>query len=127
MSEFYLFFRSGMGNIKNIHNYQHIMFLISLFAFYPVKKWKKILLLITAFKVGHCISLAFIFIKIFNMSMENINFFIPVIILISVSLNFPQKSDKFRSVIYKIQILLLYFLDYFREQDFNLVSGCSRI
>jgi hypothetical protein len=47
----------GFDHIVSSSACDHIAFLIALFAIYRVESWRKILILITAFTIGHCITL----------------------------------------------------------------------
>jgi HupE / UreJ protein len=56
-SQFYIYFSMGFDHIVSRSAYDHIAFLIVLCAIYRVESWRKILILITAFTIGHCITL----------------------------------------------------------------------
>jgi hypothetical protein len=56
-SQFYIYFSMGFHHIVSRSAYDHIAFLIVLCAIYRVESWRKILILITAFTIGHCITL----------------------------------------------------------------------
>ena len=115
MSEFQLYFRLGLDHIADIHSYDHILFIISLCIIYPVKLWNKILILITAFTIGHSITLALATLKIISIPAKLVEFMIPLTILITASLNLLQKSDNFRPGTYKTK--------YFTALFFGLIHG----
>ena len=54
--EFYL--KLGFEHISNLAGYDHILFLIVLCAVYRIQQWKNILILVTAFTIGHSVTLA---------------------------------------------------------------------
>jgi len=58
MNNFSLWFSTGVQHILDIHGYDHILFVTLLVLAFPLHNWKKLLILITAFTVGHSISLA---------------------------------------------------------------------
>jgi hypothetical protein len=59
MSEFALYFGLGKDHILDyINGYDHILFVMALCAVYIVRDWKRILILVTAFTIGHSITLA---------------------------------------------------------------------
>ena len=54
MSEFQLYFVLGKDHILDYANgYDHILFVVALCAIFAVRDWKQLLILITAFTVGH--------------------------------------------------------------------------
>lgn len=58
MNDFGLWFSTGVEHILDLNGYDHILFVTLLVFAFPFKEWRKLLLLITAFTVGHSISLA---------------------------------------------------------------------
>jgi hypothetical protein len=56
-SQFYTYFVMGFHHIVSRSAYDHIAFLIVLCAIHRIESWRKILILITAFTIGHCITL----------------------------------------------------------------------
>ncbi len=58
MDEFKIWFSTGVEHILDINGYDHILFVTLLVLTYYFNKWGKLLLLISAFTVGHSISLA---------------------------------------------------------------------
>lgn len=91
MSTFELFLKLGFQHISDIKAYDHILFLVALCALYLIKDWKKIAVLVTAFTVGHSISLALATLNIVQVSSEWIEFLIPVTILLTAVFNYFQQ------------------------------------
>jgi len=58
MDEFKIWFFTGVEHILDLNGYDHILFVTLLVLTYYFNKWGKLLLLISAFTVGHSISLA---------------------------------------------------------------------
>ena len=58
MTEFQAYLQLGFSHITDLKGYDHILFLIALCAIYQLKDWKKVLVLVTAFTIGHSITLA---------------------------------------------------------------------
>ena len=56
-SIFPIFFQLGVQHIADVQAYDHIVFLMALCATYPISAWRKIAILVTAFTIGHCITL----------------------------------------------------------------------
>ena len=82
--EFYL--KLGFEHIANLNGYDHILFLIALCAVYNIRQSKKILLLVTAFTVGHSITLFMVSFDFFSIPTRVIKGLIPATIAIT-SLN----------------------------------------
>lgn len=59
MTEFALYLKLGYHHIASLGAWDHILFVAALTAAYGVHEWKRIAILVTAFTVGHAITLAF--------------------------------------------------------------------
>ena len=57
-TQFYTFFQLGISHITDLNGYDHIVFLIALCAGYALKDIRRVAILITAFTLGHSITLA---------------------------------------------------------------------
>lgn len=87
MSEFELYFELGREHILDIKGYDHILFVIALCAIYQINEWKKVLILVTAFTIGHSLTLALAVLDIINVNKSLIEFLIPVTIFITAAFN----------------------------------------
>ena len=58
MNDWQIWFSTGMEHILDFNGYDHMMFVSLLVFTYPVKEWKKLFMLITAFTLGHSLTLA---------------------------------------------------------------------
>jgi hypothetical protein len=116
MSEFALYFGLGKDHILDYANgYDHILFVLALCALYLIRDWKKILILVTAFTIGHSITLALATLSIISFSTEIIEFLIPLTIFITAVGNLFKKDQN--SVGGVIQI------NYFFALFFGLIHG----
>ncbi len=95
MSEFSLYFSLGIDHILDIAGYDHIMFVVALCALYHPEDWKKILILVTAFTLGHSITLALATLKIISVNSSLIEFLIPVTILITAVGNLFSREPSY--------------------------------
>jgi hypothetical protein len=95
MSEFGLYFGLGKDHILDYANgYDHILFVIALCALYVGRDWKKVLILITAFTVGHSVTLALSTLEIVSVRSELVEFLIPVTIFLTAFSNlFKSESS----------------------------------
>lgn len=72
----------GINHVLDINAYDHVLFLISLTVPYAFKDWKRVLLLVTMFTLGHTLSLVLAAYDIVNINGQLVEFLIPVTILI---------------------------------------------
>ena len=93
MSIFTMYFNLGVSHITDLVGYDHILFIIVLCAAYSLSQWKNILILITAFTVGHTTTLVLALLNIVKIPGEIIEFLIPITILITSIANILQKKD----------------------------------
>lgn len=95
MDSFQLYFRLGVQHILDIQGYDHILFVLALCAVFIPRDWRKILILITAFTIGHSLTLALATFKIIQVNSQIIEFLIPVTIAITAfySLLRPKPSS----------------------------------
>ncbi|MCA4896415.1 MAG: HupE/UreJ family protein [Cytophagales bacterium] len=93
MSEFSLYFGLGKDHILDyVNGYDHILFVLALCAVYLIRDWKKILILVTAFTIGHSITLALATLKIVTVNAQLIEFLIPLTIFITAVSNLFKKE-----------------------------------
>ena len=93
MSEFELYFGLGKDHILDANGYDHILFVIALCVLYSLSEWRRVLILVTAFTLGHSVTLALATLNIINVNAELIEFLIPVTILITAVSNIFKKGD----------------------------------
>lgn len=87
MSDFWLYFNLGLHHVLDWKAYDHILFLIVLCAAYNFSSWKKILILVTLFTIGHTLSLLLANYNIVSVSSRVIEFLIPITILVTALFN----------------------------------------
>ncbi|MEM6358609.1 MAG: HupE/UreJ family protein [Bacteroidota bacterium] len=97
MSEFGLYFQLGMEHILDTRGYDHILFVIALCAIYVISDWKKVLILITAFTIGHSITLALATLRVIRFNSDLIEFLIPLTIFLTTISNLFKKENGFRT------------------------------
>lgn len=91
MQDFSLYFELGWQHILDWQAYDHILFVAALCGVYLIADWRKILVLVTAFTIGHSVTLALsVFDKILIPS-KWIEFLIPVTIFITAFINIIRK------------------------------------
>ena len=77
MSEFLLYFELGFDHILDLNGYDHLLFIVALCAIYVSSDWKKLLILVTAFTIGHSLTLALSTFRLVNFDSSVIEFVIP--------------------------------------------------
>lgn len=106
MSLFEMYLRLGFQHIIDFNGYDHIVFVLVLCAGYSLKQVNKVLILITAFTIGHSLTLALSTLNIVNISSDLIEFLIPATIMITAVSNvLPFKASNNRF----IYIVTLFF------------------
>lgn len=83
MSEFQAYLYLGFTHITDLRGYDHILFVIALCASYQLREWKKILILITAFTLGHSLTLALATFRVLQIDSSLVELLIPLTILIT--------------------------------------------
>lgn len=93
MEDFGFYLREGFYHITDWKGYDHILFIMALCLPYVAKDWKKVLVLVTAFTVGHSVTLALSVFDAILISSKWIEFLIPVTILLTSLGNLLQKKE----------------------------------
>ncbi|MDE3234633.1 MAG: HupE/UreJ family protein [Bacteroidota bacterium] len=114
MDNFSIYFQIGFHHILNKGALDHILFIIALSLRYQFSDWKKVLVLITAFTIGHTTTLALVVFNVLHLSKVWIEFLIPVTILVTAFSNLFVKKFSFKS-----KFPLIYFFALF----FGLIHG----
>jgi hypothetical protein len=114
MHEFWMYTQIGFNHIANLSGMDHILFVAALCIRYQFSDWKKWLILITSFTIGHSITLVLSVFNYLDFSTNWIEFLIPVTILItSISNMFVKKFS------FKTRFPVIYFFALF----FGLIHG----
>ncbi|MBT28578.1 HupE/UreJ family protein [Chondrinema litorale] len=109
MSEFQLFLQMGFEHISDPNGYDHILFILALCAVYQPADWKQVLVLVTAFTLGHSITLALATMQLVNVNGELIEFLIPVTIFLTAVFNYFHDSKKTVQKINQRYFVALFF------------------
>ncbi len=81
MSELLTFFQVGFRHIVSVEAMDHVLFLLVLAAIYRFRDWRDALWVVTAFTVGHSVTLALAVTGAVRMPTAVIEFLIPVTIV----------------------------------------------
>ena len=112
MSDFWLYFETGLRHVLDINAYDHILFLVVLTVPYTFKDWKNVLLLVSIFTIGHTLSLMLSVYGVVRVNAGVVEFLIPITILITALFNIiksGKKSQKNNNSLNFIAIVTLFF------------------
>lgn len=86
-STFSAYLSLGFDHISDLNGYDHILFIVALCAIYQLREWRKVAILVTAFTIGHSITLALAALDIIPINGALIEFLIPVTIVVTAIYN----------------------------------------
>jgi len=109
MNDFGLYFTLGREHIADLNGLDHILFVAALCLRYVFADWKKLVILVTAFTIGHSITLALSVFNIIHISTKHIEFLIPVTIIITAASNLFVKKFTYKSKYPFIYFIALLF------------------
>ncbi|MGB1168826.1 MAG: HupE/UreJ family protein [Flavobacteriaceae bacterium] len=106
------FFQSGWEHIVDINAYDHLLFVMTLCAAFKLKEWKQILIIITAFTIGHSGTLILSAFDIIPTDPKLIDLLIPFTIMLTAIANVInyEKNIKFSDAKIKYLIALVFGL-----------------
>lgn len=67
----------------DLDGFDHILFVIALCVIYLMRDWRKILILVTAFTIGHSLTLALATLRLVKVDTDLVEFLIPVTIALT--------------------------------------------
>ena len=118
MSDFKLYFGIGIEHILNPEALDHILFVAALCLRYLMKDWRKVIVLVTAFTIGHSVTLALSALGLVHFATRWIEFLIPMTIVATALNNLVQRKDR---VEHPSRLPLIYFFALF----FGLIHGLA--
>ena len=94
MQDFLFYLNLGWEHIISLDALDHQLFVLALIAIYSYSDWKKILVLVTAFTIGHSVTLALSILDIVRVPSAWVEFLIPLTIVITSLGNILTKNKK---------------------------------
>jgi hypothetical protein len=113
MGDFSFYFKVGWEHIISADALDHQLFIAALAAIYLLKDWKQVLILVTAFTIGHSLTLALSVFDVIRINPRWVEFLIPVTIVITAATNLFHKKFTPRSI----------RINYFLALFFGLIHG----
>src|SRR5438045_9378471 len=99
----------------NVEALDHLLFIAALAGIYLLKDWKQVLVLVTAFTIGHATTLALSTLRIIEVDSSVVEFLIPCTILFTAISNLFIKTFTYRSI----------RINYFLALFFGLIHGLA--
>ena len=110
MSDFWIYFNVGLKHVLDIYAYDHVLFLLALTVPYNFKDWKRILILVSLFTLGHSLALLLSVFNILILKVNIVELLIPITILVTAFYNLitSGKSSKKDNVTF-VGIITVFF------------------
>ncbi len=115
MQDFEFYFGPGWKHIIGKNALDHQLFIVALAAIYLLKDWKQVLILVTAFTIGHSLTLALSAMDVIRFNSNWVEFLIPLTIAITAVSNLFQKGFSQKSI----------RINYFLALFFGLIHGMA--
>lgn len=116
MQDFSVYFKLGTDHILTLDAMDHILFVTALCLRYLWQDWKKVVILVTAFTIGHSITLALSALNYVHFNSSWIEFLIPLTIAATCINNIIQPAGTPQK-----RLPLIYFFALF----FGLIHGLA--
>lgn len=113
MGDLGFYFEMGWHHIIAWDALDHLLFVLALSAIYLIGNWRQVLVLVTAFTIGHSLTLALSIYDIIRIEDKWVEFLIPCTIIVTALLNMLEKDYEPRSL----------RVNYFLALFFGLIHG----
>lgn len=111
MTDFWFYLKEGINHILDLDGLDHFYFIISFCILFSFKDWKKIVGIVTAFTLGHCVTLFLSGLELVTINADTVELLIPITILLSCLNNFYilLKNKQTKQQLTVTYIILLVF------------------
>jgi len=113
MQDLGFYFKLGWDHIIAWDALDHLLFVLALSAIYLIGNWRQVLVLVTAFTIGHSLTLGLSVYNIVSIKDKWVEFLIPCTIIVTAVLNLLEKNYEPKSL----------RLNYFLALFFGLIHG----
>ena len=113
MKDFIFYFKIGWFHIMSTAATDHLFFIAVLAIIYSFADWRKVLVLITAFTIGHAITLFLSVLELINLNIDWVEFLIPCTILVTAMMN----------LLFQKQQVASHAIQYGMALGFGLIHG----
>jgi len=118
METFFTYLQLGIDHILDVKGYDHILFVMVLTILYSIKEWKSLLVLITAFTIGHSTTLAFTVLDIISFNSEKVEALIILSIAVTALLNIVRNGKTPNSNEMKMYYVVALFFGFIHGMGF---------
>tara|TARA_A100001015_G_scaffold69925_1_gene77441 strand:- start:554 stop:1132 length:579 start_codon:yes stop_codon:yes gene_type:complete len=109
MEEFKTWFFIGFDHIMDIQALDHTLFILALVSAYDSSQIKKIIFLVTAFTIGHSVTLALSALELISFNQKIIEFSIPLTIFLTALNNIVNRKESKKKFVSSNYIIGLVF------------------
>jgi hypothetical protein len=113
MQDFSFYFGLGWQHIISWNALDHLLFIAALSAIYLLNDWKQVLILVTAFTIGHSLTLVLSVLDVVRFNSKWVEFLIPCTIVVTAFTNLFQKKFTTKTI----------RINYFLALFFGLIHG----
>lgn len=100
----------GWNHIIDFGAYDHILFITVLCALFQLNEWKKVLTIVTAFTIGHSVTLALSALEIIFIPTKLVEVLIPLTIVITGITNISAKQSVVTSTTFERKVIKNYII-----------------
>ena len=108
MNDFWLWFTTGFHHILDWNGYDHICYITCLAVLFQVQEWRKLIVLVTAFTIGHSLTLALSTLHVISPPQKIIECLIPITILSTCAYNIYARNKKLKSLTFNYTMALVF-------------------
>jgi preprotein translocase subunit SecY len=94
LDEFRIYLELGFRHIADLAGYDHILFVTALAIPFGIRDWRRLAILVTAFTVGHSITLALATLRLVSVSSQLVETLIPATILVTALVVFVERGQR---------------------------------
>ena len=110
LQDFIFYFKLGWQHIISLDALDHQLLILALVAIYTYRNFKPVLILVTAFTIGHSITLLLSVLDVIRFSSKWVEFLIPCTIVITAVSNLLRKNFSLKSIKINYYLALLFGL-----------------
>ncbi|MEI7470992.1 MAG: HupE/UreJ family protein [Chitinophagaceae bacterium] len=110
MGDFKFYFSTGWEHIISWDALDHLLFILVLSSIYLIKNWRQVLVLVTAFTIGHSLTLALAVYEIIRIPDKWVEFLIPCTIVCTAVFNLAQREYDAKNLRFNYLMALVFGL-----------------
>lgn len=118
-AEFSDYLKLGWDHIIDIKAYDHLLFVMTLCALFTFAEWRKILVIITAFTIGHSLTLALSTLNYVLLPQNWVEVLIPMTIFLTAMANIVRRKNETGEKTFDKTVVMNYII----ALSFGLIHG----